>query len=324
MGLRVTVFNEIDGRTTDLLFNVFPIRVGRNKMNDLVLNHQYVSQWHAIIGLEQRRLTITQVGSSNSLMIGERRLRPNEEIELSGNEKIRITPFGLQIQLVALPGQAKPQSVVRTPSAVSPAIGSPATQTSLEQTALQGLDHLSRSFLGRPLQTAEDVTSFTNNLEQTLSVFFRFFVALQMGQDQFKKALDIKALGSGRDNPVERVKDGNELSALLLAKESSASITELEHAFKNIMLHQVALINGLMAGVRTLLAKLSPKSIAKEAATEHRFINPKTLWPTYERIHRDLAEEDNETFETIFGKQFSKAYSDLVGQKAGRKDDRQK
>jgi len=43
IGLRITVHNEVDGQTVDLLFNQFPIRIGRNKMNDLVLSHQYVS-----------------------------------------------------------------------------------------------------------------------------------------------------------------------------------------------------------------------------------------------------------------------------------------
>jgi predicted component of type VI protein secretion system len=316
-GLRVIVYNEVDGQTTDLLFNQFPIRVGRNPMNDLVLSHQYVSQWHAVIGLEGQKMTVTQVGSSNSVQVGEQRLRQNEELPLTGQEAIRIVPFLLHVQPVALPSE------LRKPPALEHSViaqeGIESEQVMLERTALKMLDRLSTRFLGQALQTPKEIASFASRLESALGVFLRFFVALQKGQEQFRQALDIKALGREGRNPIEEVGDANELAALLLSAEGATAITFLEHAFKNIMLHQVALINGLMAGVRSLLARLSPKAILKEASTEHRSPNVKVLWETYEQIHRDLAEEDNETFETIFGQQFGKAYANLVGKKAQKK-----
>jgi type VI secretion system protein ImpI len=230
---------------------------------------------------------------------------------------VRITPFRLHLQLVALPRELQHQAAARGTydSAISPAVGTVQPQSILEQTALKCLDRLSQRFLGQPLQDPKEVAAFTSRLEETLAVFFRFFVALQQGQEQFRKALDIKALGAGGRNPVEEAKDAAHLATLLLSAERT-TISSLEHAFKNIMLHQVALLNGLMAGVRTLLSRLSPKTVAKEAAAEARSTNPKVLWSIYERIHRDLAEEDNETFETIFGSQFAKSYSNLLGQKA--------
>jgi type VI secretion system protein ImpI len=85
------------------------------------------------------------------------------------------------------------------------------------------------------------------------------------------------------------------------------------------MLHQVAVINGLMAGVQSLLGRLSPKAIAEEAASGHRSPSVKVLWETYERMHGDLAEEDSETFETVFGPQFGRAYANLVGKRARKK-----
>lgn len=310
-GLRVTVFNEIDGTTTDLLFSAFPIRIGRNKLNELVLNHPYVSQWQAVIGFARRTLSITQVGSTNSIVVGDRKLRPNEEAQLSGQEKIRIVPFDIYLQLVAVP---RPQAPKPPPPAAELSVVS--AQYSLEQAALRALDGLSSQFLGLRLQSAQEIAAFSARLEETLSVFLRFFVALQKGQEQFRQALDLKVLDSAGRNPVERVQDATELAATLLAPAHVEAIRALETAFKNIMIHQVALLNGLMAGVRTLLAKLSPKTVTKEAAKEHRSPNVKILWQTFERMHRDLAEEDNETFETIFGAQFGKAYAALVGKKA--------
>jgi predicted component of type VI protein secretion system len=317
-GLRVTVYNEVDGRTTDLLFQQFPIRIGRNPMNDLVLNHQYVSQWHAVFSLgQQGGLTITQVGSSNSVQIGETKLRPSEELPIAGGESIRIVPFTLHVQPVNLPGElprgsATYQSVIASSSTED-------GQALLEKTALKVLDRLSGRFVGRPLEVPRDVAAFGARLEATLGVFFRFFVALQKGQEQFRQALDIKALSSGARNLVETAGDTSELAAYVLGSEGAAPIQALESAFKNIMLHQVALINGLMAGVRSLLARLGPTAITEEASAEHRSPGYRVLWETYERIHKDLSEEDTETFETIFGPQFGKAYANLVGKKAAAK-----
>lgn len=325
VGLRVTILNEVDGRTTDLLFNQFPVRIGRNPMNDLVLSHQYVSQWHAVIGMAQGgRLTVTQVGSSNSVVVGERKLLPNEEAVLTGEEALHIIPFVLHVQLVALPSELrKGPASFESMSYAQPSDDSQAQVDSghaeLEQAALKLIDRLSTKFLARTLQTPKELASFVGRIEASLGVFFRYFVALQKGQEQFRQALDIKALGGKSRNSVENAEDANELAALLLGTPGSSALTALESAFKNVLLHQVALVNGLMAGVRSLLAQLSPEAITAEAGKEHRSPGVRTLWETYEQIHRDLAEEDNQTFETIFGPQFGKAYANLFGKKAAKK-----
>jgi len=324
VGIRVSIYSEVDGRTTDLLFNQFPVRVGRNPMNDLVLNHQYVSQWHAVIGLSGSTLSITQVGSSNSVMIGEVKLRPNEELVLTGQEEIRIVPFSLRIQPVMLPssqqasggrqGSGYFESVIAQVADSAPAT----EQQELERIALKAFDRLSSRFLGRTIQTPRELAYLAWAVEATLSVFFRFFVALQKGQEQFRQALDIPALQRSRQNPVEQAGEANELGALLLGGDRE-SIAALESAFKNTLLHQVALVNGLMAGVRSLLEQLSPATVEAAAQQEHRSPSWRQLWETYQQLHRDLAEEDTQTFETIFGPQFGKAYANLFGKKAKKK-----
>ena len=56
--LRVEIFNELDGQRSDAEFHKFPVRIGRNRKNDLVLLHEYVSSWHATIGFVGGRLGI--------------------------------------------------------------------------------------------------------------------------------------------------------------------------------------------------------------------------------------------------------------------------
>lgn len=318
VGVRITVYNEVDGKTTDLLFRQLPVRIGRNTLNDLVLNHPYVSQWHAVIGFQRAQLVLMQVGSSNKVQVGGRRLGVNEEVRVTGQEAIRIVPFRLNVQTIPLPDKgAAPQETQA--AMLPPGRTDGGDQRALEQLALRIIDRLSTRFLGRTLTDPEQLAAFGSRLERTLDVFVRCFIALQKGQQQFREALDIHAFG-GSGNAVEQITSATELGAALLGR--SGAIKELEHAFKNQMVHQVALLNGLMAGVRTLLDKLSPQTVAREASQSRRSPKAAQLWQTYEEIHSNLAEEDNETFETIFGRQFGKAYAKLLADrdKPNRRD----
>jgi hypothetical protein len=87
------------------------------------------------------------------------------------------------------------------------------------------------------------------------------------------------------------------------------------------MVHQVAMLNGVMRGVRSLLAKLAPASIEVELGNPRRraaggsTLGPfryKTLWELYTEIYGDFAEEKQATM-LIFGPEFVHAYSELAG-----------
>ncbi|MCA9671334.1 MAG: FHA domain-containing protein [Myxococcales bacterium] len=321
VGLRITVYSEVDGTTTDLLFQQFPIRIGRNPLNELVLAHQYISQWHAVIGFSGGALSIIQVGSSNSVMVNDYRMQASEEIGLAGNEVVRLVPFSLHLQVLELPGAYsarqgswRNESFGTRDASVSMSVPQ---QESAEQVALRVIDRLSQRLVGQPMQDPRQIAVFGRQLERVLEVFLRCFVALQKGQEQFKAALDLPALGDEQVGLIDQARDGVELGALLLSGQAPNAANALEQAFKDIMVHQVALLNGLMAGVRTLLARISPQAVHKEASKERRSPNWRLLFETYEQMHQDLSEEGNEAFETIFGRQFGKAYTMLVGKKKG-------
>src|SRR5262249_40514861 len=81
-----------------------------------------------------------------------------------------------------------------------------------------------------------------------------------------------------------------------------------------VMSHQVAFINGVMEGVKTLLHQLSPKTLEDDYEKRGRkgglFSNKyEALWKFYEERHGDYSGEDKQTFLIIFGPQFSRAYA---------------
>ena len=75
--------------------------------------------------------------------------------------------------------------------------------------------------------------------------------------------------------------------------------------------HQVALLDGVMQGVRALLDELSPAAISD--ATEHKRGGlriggrQKEAWDEYCERYEQLS-DDNEVFSRIFGQEFADAY----------------
>jgi type VI secretion system protein ImpI len=100
------------------------------------------------------------------------------------------------------------------------------------------------------------------------------------------------------------------------APEATRKVNDL---FVDVMSHQVALLNGVMEGVKTLLTQLSPKAIEDDFERKGKkaglFSNKyEALWKFYEDRHGDYSGEDKQTFLIIFGPQFSKAYAASAGE----------
>src|SRR5690606_38664813 len=120
--------------------------------------------------------------------------------------------------------------------------------------------------------------------------------------------------GASKIHPVETVDKPSRLSAILLslrqAEEDSVSVVEATLA--DIMIHHVAMLNGVMRGVRNLLAEISPSAvrsyadqlIARGTLSKGFLGADKALWQAFERKHADLVGEEKQLFALLFGLQF--------------------
>ena len=351
-GVKISIFSELDGRTTELLFSEFPIRVGRNRQNDLVLRHEYVSQYHAEVHMVEGQLSIMQVGKSNSVRVDGHKLHPREHMALSGQEEIRVVPFSMRLELMVapaalpapasaaaqsktvMPAEEPPRPILPPPTgweqqpqaqptpgwnqggAMPPPLAPPRDGG---QEALALLDRLAQRYLGRSLAGGQEVTQLGTQLEQALDIFLRFFVAMQRGQVQFYEQMGLPPPADYL-NPAEQTMSAAHLGGLLLNPGDAQGVSALEGAFESLKVHQVAVLRGLEAGVRSLLRRVSPHSVTKVAGRLTRSPGIRTLWETYRQMHEDLAEEDQEAFKVIYGGQFRKAYLRLM--QAGRQGQR--
>jgi type VI secretion system protein ImpI len=197
--------------------------------------------------------------------------------------------------------------------------------------AMAGLRQLASWYLpgAAPPAGVEDVIGFLQTIQDTLDVFLKCFVPLRDGYKQFEVQMDIqRSRGEGQrpygapKSSVETSRDPRELARAMLdwRQVKGDEPRTVENTFADLMTHQVALLNGVMKGVKSLLNELSPQTIERtlEDPRKNRGglqIGPfrfKQLWEMYMERHGDLAAEDKEAFALIFGPQFAQAYAQFV------------
>ena len=188
----------------------------------------------------------------------------------------------------------------------------------LDFLALQGLRELARSLIpGRPLETTGDVARLITKLHDTVDVFCRSFIPLRQGYAQFVSSLDLAAQQSINRSPaavtLEAATTPEQVAlALLDPRDRTFDAPQaVEGILADLMLHQIALLDGVLQGIRALLDELSPENI--EAAVEQRGTasvfgaTHRARWTEFcERFER--LSDEREAFGVIFGKNFAEVY----------------
>lgn len=165
------------------------------------------------------------------------------------------------------------------------------------------------------------VLGFARRIRDAMEVFLKGFVSLRDGYQEFEAEVLRKERFEQQGNKVGTAKDHEALGRVLFGPEANSQVHthQLHEIFVEVMTHQVALLNGVMEGVKQLLDTLAPQAI--ERAYEQKgkkgglFSNKyEGLWETYQTVHGDYQGEDKETFLIIFGPQFSRAYAATTGE----------
>jgi type VI secretion system protein ImpI len=165
------------------------------------------------------------------------------------------------------------------------------------------------------------VLAFARRLRDAFVVFLKCFVSLRDGYNEFEAEVLRKERMEEQGNRVGAAKDHRALGDVLFAADapSEQNCRNLHEIFVEVMTHQVALLNGVMEGVKQLLTTLSPQAIERTYEQKGKkgglFSNRyEGLWETYQTVHGDYLGEDKETFLIIFGPQFSRAYAATTGE----------
>jgi type VI secretion system protein ImpI len=201
--------------------------------------------------------------------------------------------------------------------------------------AFQGLRELASSLVpGRPLETTGDVARLVTKLHDAIEVFCRCFIPLRQGYAQFVSSMDLQRAAMQRSVNRSRayvaVEMANTPAAVAMAlldwrDQSLDAPKAIEGIFADLMVHQVALLDGVMQGVRALLEELSPEAIEKivDAREPPGLLGNlpgrrhKALWEAFCERYEQLSEE-KQAFSHIFGPEFTDAYREYRQRKPDR------
>ncbi len=194
----------------------------------------------------------------------------------------------------------------------------PPAATSLGGAALVAMQELAGWYVGpdRMLTTPAEVTSFKDKLRATLDEFMVGFPALVDSMTRFEKQMAILQSDAGTALPSSPA----QLASTLLdwaGNNSEKARQRLRASFAELMMHEVALLNGVMTGVKAILTQLSPAQIEKAAeGNRHGLFGRTDPWTAYKRRHSDLADEENERFRLLFGPEFVEEYRQFTQEAA--------
>lgn len=171
------------------------------------------------------------------------------------------------------------------------------------------------------LESPEAVLGFARQLRDAMGTFLKCFVSLRDGYRAFEAEVLRREQQVDASNLVASAANHAELGKVLLREGagSDAQLRDLHEIFVSVMTHQVALLNGVMEGVRKLLTTLSPEAIEQRYERKGKrsglFSNRhEGLWEEYQTVHADYRGEERETFNTIFGPEFDTAYAASAGE----------
>jgi hypothetical protein len=198
----------------------------------------------------------------------------------------------------------------------SPHLATGNFQLSMDGLALQGLRELVGSLLpGQSLQTQGDVARLITRLHDAVDVLSRALIPLRQSYLKFVSSMDLakSAHFAQASAMLDMARDPAAVAAALLdfREHAPEAGKALEQALNDLTTHQVAMLDGVMQGVRALLEELSPSAVSEAAEGKRAGLRlggrQRDVWEEYcERYER--VSDESEAFSRIFGEEFAQAY----------------
>jgi type VI secretion system protein ImpI len=194
----------------------------------------------------------------------------------------------------------------------------------LEYVALQAVTELAHHYVPEQpeIQREEDVLQFLSKLREVLDAFLSSFILLRDGCESFRTEMDLKQrrerVWSQYDTAklVKTAGSPSTLAARLLdwRSEAPGARKAIEGVFADVMIHQIAVLRGVVRGVQSIVEEISPARIEAEVPTKGVFSGMfrfKELWKIYCARHGDLQDGEKRIFGLVFGPEFAKAYGKM-------------
>lgn len=164
----------------------------------------------------------------------------------------------------------------------------------------------------QPPATDDEAERFLSAIRDMLEACANSLVELQKGQEQFGREMSVKAIKEF--TPLHVAASAQDVLSYLLDWRHGGPhrIQELVGVFADIMIHQVALLNGVVEGARAVLGELEPEELARRTGRGWGKLSAR--WQAYVTRHQQLYREQRALTEILFGPEFARAYAEVGGE----------
>jgi predicted component of type VI protein secretion system len=311
-------------------FDQSPVRIGRNPLNNIVLEGNFVSGWHGIIRFDNTGTFYFDLGSTNGTCLDGKKLPKNTAIPVSQPTRFTIWMF----ELLVIPGQSGslPASQPQLPLAgtstssgrsteVYPAGALPQTASPSRVVSVGGRSPTpppptgtpSRPPSTPPAPAAAPVPDRLIRCLRIIGAFSEAFMGLKKGYEQFGAEVGVRPLSG--TTPLHRARSSQEIVEYLLNSSVDPDVCarDLNAVFADMGIHDVALMEGITQSVRGLLAKLDPNALdTKTTSSLFSSGKARSKWNEYAEQFGNLLAEDAALHAEIFGEEFAAAYASVA------------
>jgi type VI secretion system protein len=186
--------------------------------------------------------------------------------------------------------------------------------------AMAGVAGLSEQLLPDmpPPASDDEAELFLACIRDVLEACAKGLVELQNGQEQFGQEMGVKAIKEF--TPLHVAGSAADILRYLLDWRHGGPhrLQELVGVFADLMIHQVALLNGVVEGSRAVLGQIDPDEIERIVG---RGWGSKSgaKWQAYVKRFRELAHDQKLLTELLFGPEFARAYAEVGGEQVSPK-----
>ena len=132
--------------------------------------------------------------------------------------------------------------------------------------------------------------------------------------------IDQTMIASGGNNPLKfSLSEDDAVTALVKPKSKGylSSETATEQALDDIKAHEIAMVTGMEAAIKGVLAKLDPEVLAGQIETSSAigsmFKGKKArYWEVYEKMYAQISDQAENDFHELFSREFARAYKEQL------------
>lgn len=226
-----------------------------------------------------------------------------------------VTSSKVASSVVPAPPPLQRGGAGRTPGAPAKPVAKPA--------ALAGKNHdAARAFLRGA--GVEDLSISDEELLETMErlggVMYTLIAGMReilMTRTSIKSEFRIEKteLAAGGNNPLKFSLSPEHAVEFIIKPRRGymAASDAVEEALGDIKAHEVAMVTGMEAAIKDVLARLDPKTLEEKIGKGGGFSDmlkgrKSRYWETYEKLYADISEQAEHDFHEFFSKEFAKAY----------------